>query len=237
MSLADQAAIEAKTSTAMTASQRRRDTSPFQGSFAVGGMSKRVADIVIAGIVLFVLSPLFVLTALLVRCLGPGPVFFGHERIGCGGRTFRCLKFRTMRRDAEQVLRSVLEADPALAREWHETRKLRCDPRITRIGRVLREYSLDELPQLINVIRGEMSLVGPRPVVAAELARYGQRAAHYLSARPGITGLWQISGRSDTSYTQRVELDSRYVREWSFANDVTILVRTIPAVLSSRGSY
>jgi len=237
MSLADQAAIEAETSTAMSAAQRQRDMSPFQGSFVVGGLSKRVADIVIAGIVLFVLSPLFVFTALLVRCSSPGPIFFGHERIGCGGRTFRCLKFRTMRRDAEQVLRSVLEADPALAREWNETRKLRNDLRITRIGRVLREYSLDELPQLINVMRGEMSLVGPRPVVSAELARYGHRAAHYLSARPGITGLWQVSGRSDTSYARRVALDTRYVREWSLANDLAILVRTIPAVLGSRGSY
>jgi exopolysaccharide production protein ExoY len=185
----------------------------------VGGLSKRAADIVIASIVLFALSPLFVFTALLVRCSGPGPILFGHERIGCGGRAFRCLKFRTMRRDAEQVLRLVLDADPVLAREWRDTRKLRHDPRITRIGRVLREYSLDELPQLINVIRGEMSLVGPRPVVSSELARYGQRAAHYLSARPGITGLWQVSGRSDTSYERRVDLDTRYVREWSFAND------------------
>ncbi|MCU4654379.1 sugar transferase [Roseibacterium sp. SDUM158016] len=203
---------------------------------AVGGIAKRISDIVLAGIALAALAPLMLFVALMIRASGSGPVFYGHERIGLGGRTFRCLKFRTMRTDADTVLREVLAGDPALAAEWAATRKLRHDPRITRIGRVLREYSIDELPQLLNVIRGEMSLVGPRPVVAAELARYGSASALYLSARPGITGLWQISGRSDTTYEARVDLDSRYVTDWSLAGDAAILARTVPAVLGARGS-
>jgi exopolysaccharide production protein ExoY len=147
-----------------------------------------------------VLSPLFLFVAILLRLTDPGPVFFGHKRVGLGGRSFHCLKFRTMCTDADAVLQRVLASDPAAAAEWEATRKLRNDPRISRVGRVLREYSVDELPQLINVIRGEMSLVGPRPVVTSELTRYGNAAVHYLSARPGITGLWQVSGRSDTTY-------------------------------------
>ncbi|MEM9757528.1 MAG: sugar transferase, partial [Pseudomonadota bacterium] len=123
-----------------------------------------------------------------------------------------------------------------MAREWEATRKLRVDPRITRLGRILREYSVDELPQLINVLRGEMSIVGPRPVVAAELDRYGAEVDHYLAARPGITGLWQVSGRSDTTYRERVELDCQYVSDWSFSGDIAIILRTVPAILSARGA-
>lgn len=203
---------------------------------AVGGYAKRCADIAIASVALAALSPLFVFVALLVRITDPGPIFFGHKRVGLGGKSFRCLKFRTMCTDADTVLRDLLATDPAAAAEWQTTRKLRKDPRITPVGRVLREYSLDELPQLINVIRGEMSLVGPRPVVTSELTRYGNDAVHYLSARPGITGLWQVSGRSDTSYQTRVALDARYVTGWSLLGDIMILLRTIPAVLGARGS-
>ncbi|MGP1358480.1 sugar transferase [Roseicyclus sp.] len=236
MSLVDQGAcIETDTSAAMTVPQQGAARLPEKK--AVGGAVKRAADIVIAGFALAVLSPLFLFTALIVRASGPGPVFFGHERVGLGGRSFRCLKFRTMCVDAEEVLRAHLAADPEAAREWDETRKLRRDPRVTPAGRVLREYSLDELPQLLNVLRGEMSLVGPRPVVARELSRYGSRAVHYLSARPGITGLWQVSGRSDTTYEARVSLDARYVTDWSLAGDLAILARTVPVVLGARGSY
>jgi exopolysaccharide production protein ExoY len=202
----------------------------------VGGTAKRIIDVGVATVALIALSPLFLFVAILLRLTDPGPVFFGHKRVGLGGRSFRCLKFRTMCTDADAVLERLLATDPEAAAEWQATRKLRHDPRISRLGRVLREYSVDELPQLINVIRGEMSLVGPRPVVTAELIRYGNAAVHYLSARPGITGLWQVSGRSDTTYAARVALDARYVAEWSLRGDAIILLRTVPAVIGARGS-
>ena len=203
---------------------------------ALGGMVKRTFDLVLATSVLLLLSPLFVFTAIAIRLTSRGPVLFGHLRVGHGGQTFRCWKFRTMCADAEQVLAAYLESNPAAKQEWQTHRKLKDDPRITRLGRVLREYSVDELPQLINVIRGEMSLVGPRPVVRDELAYYSKDAAQYCATRPGITGLWQVSGRSDVDYTRRVELDTRYVATWSFWSDIAILLRTVPAVLGARGS-
>ena len=213
-----------------------RDETP-RGRTALGGLVKRSLDVVAAVTLLVLLSPLFVFTALAIRFSSPGPVLFGHERIGLGGRVFRCWKFRTMEIDAAARLDAHLAEDPVAREEWTTHRKLRKDPRVTPLGQVLREYSVDELPQLLNVIRGDMSLVGPRPVVAEELVGYGAEARHYCAARPGITGLWQVSGRSDTDFAQRVELDARYVRSWSFATDVVILLRTVPAVLGARGSY
>lgn len=203
---------------------------------AIGGFSKRVFDVFAAAFMLFLLSPLFLFTAIAIRLLMPGPVLFGHERVGLGGRSFTCWKFRTMRVDGERVLRDYLDANPVAAHEWQTHRKLKSDPRVTPLGRVLREYSVDELPQLINVLRGEMSLVGPRPVVREELAYYGAEALRYASARPGITGLWQVSGRSDIDYARRVEMDTSYVEGWSFWSDAWILLQTIPAVLGARGS-
>jgi exopolysaccharide production protein ExoY len=202
----------------------------------VGGTAKRIIDVGVATVALIALSPLFLFVAILLRLTDPGPVFYGHKRVGLGGKSFRCLKFRTMCIDSDAVLERLLASDPAAAAEWTATRKLRHDPRISRVGRVLRAYSVDELPQLINVIRGEMSLVGPRPVVTSELTRYGNAAVHYLSARPGITGLWQVSGRSDTTYRARILLDAQYVTGWSLQDDIVILLRTIPAVLGARGS-
>lgn len=203
---------------------------------AVGGVLKRTFDISAASFILLMMSPLILFTAAAIRIGTRGPVFYGHERIGLGGRRFRCWKFRTMCTNAEEVLRHHLEANASARAEWRAQRKLRNDPRVTRLGRVLREYSVDELPQLINVLRGDMSLVGPRPVVEDELAYYGQEALEYCSARPGVTGLWQVSGRSDTDYARRVELDAHYVRTWSIRSDMMILLRTIPAVLGARGS-
>jgi len=164
------------------------------------------------------------------------PVLFAHRRIGCNGTPFRCYKFRSMVTDAEAKLQRVLATDPELAREWREQRKLADDPRITPLGRILRKTSIDELPQLLNVLRGEMSCVGPRPVVEDELRRYGRRQLGYLAARPGITGLWQVSGRSRTGYSRRVALDWLYVRRWSLRLDLVILLRTIPAVLRVKDS-
>lgn len=199
--------------------------------------AKRSLDIVVSGMALVVLAPLLLIIMAIVAADG-GPAIFGHARIGRGGRSFRCLKFRSMVPNAAEVLAQLLQNDPEAARLWATSRKLPRDPRVTRIGRFLRATSLDELPQLFNVLRGEMSLVGPRPVVQEELDQhYGVAAASYLMVRPGITGLWQISGRSDTSYTERVALDCRYVREFSFWRDLKILFKTVPAVLFSRGAY
>jgi undecaprenyl-phosphate galactose phosphotransferase len=165
-----------------------------------------------------------------------GPVLFAHERLGVGGRRFKCLKFRTMVADSSQVLADVLENDPVAAAEWSATQKLRNDPRITPIGRFLRNTSLDEVPQLFNILMGDMSLVGPRPIVEAEVPRYERDISFYYAARPGVTGLWQVSGRSNTTYDQRVRLDVWYVKNWSLWHDVAILMKTVPAILLRRGA-
>ena len=200
-------------------------------------IAKRALDMIGAGIGLMLLSPFFLIVALMVRADG-GPAFFAHQRVGRGGKLFGCLKFRSMVIDSQARLETLLANDPAARAEWEATRKLKNDPRITRIGRFLRSTSLDELPQLINVLRGEMSLVGPRPVQEAEIDRYyGASAAHYMAVRPGITGLWQVSGRSETSYESRVALDVSYVSRPSLLADISILLRTPVAVLSRRGAH
>jgi exopolysaccharide production protein ExoY len=200
-------------------------------------IAKRALDIVGAGVGLVLLAPFFLIVALMVRADG-GPAFFAHQRVGRGGKLFGCLKFRSMVIDSQARLEALLANDPTARAEWEATRKLKNDPRITRIGRFLRSTSLDELPQLINVLLGEMSLVGPRPVQEAEIDRYyGASAAHYMAVRPGITGLWQVSGRSETSYESRVALDVTYVSRPSLLADISILLRTPVAVLSRRGAH
>jgi len=207
---------------------------PTSSFYRVG---KRSFDVVGALVLLLLTLPIFALVALLVTVEG-GPVFYVHQRIGRGGKPFGCLKFRTMRVDGDRILQALLESSPSARREWETSHKLRNDPRITRIGTFLRPYSLDELPQLFNVLRGEMSLVGPRPVVSSELDRfYGSMAAAYLSVRPGITGPWQVSGRSSVHYERRVALDIAYAVNHSFAGDIIILGRTVGAVLSRRGAH
>ncbi len=199
--------------------------------------AKRALDIMGAGAMLVVLAIPFVILAVLVRLDG-GPATFAHRRIGRGGRAFGCLKFRSMVPDAEARLAAVLASDPAARAEWDATRKLKNDPRVTRIGAFLRKTSLDELPQLLNVLRGEMSLVGPRPVTASELdLYYGAAAGHYQSVRPGITGLWQVSGRNDVSYARRVALDVAYVSRPSLVEDIRLLLATPAAILFRRGAY
>ena len=200
-------------------------------------IAKRALDIIGAGVGLLLLAPFFLIVALMVRADG-GPAFFAHQRVGRGGKLFGCLKFRSMVIDSQARLETLLASDPTARAEWEATRKLKNDPRITPIGRFLRSTSLDELPQLINVLRGEMSLVGPRPVQEAEIDRYyGASAAHYMAVRPGITGLWQVSGRSETSYESRVALDVSYVSRPSLLADLSILLRTPVAVLSRRGAH
>ncbi len=203
------------------------------GASPLGGSVKRVFDVVIASVALVLLSPVLVVLAIAVAMTTRGSVIYRHRRVGFGGKTFDCLKFRTMVADSEAALQAHLLRNPAAAEEWQRTRKLTIDPRITRLGFLLRKTSLDELPQLLNIIAGDMSCVGPRPVVSDELQLYGERVREYFSARPGITGLWQISGRSLMSYDERTLLDAKYVREWSWTGDLSILVRTLPAILKT----
>jgi exopolysaccharide production protein ExoY len=203
----------------------------------IGGVFKRFFDITAALAGIAVLSPLFLMLVLLVKCSDGGSVIYGHRRIGRNGRVFRCLKFRTMVENGDAVLAAHLARNPQDREEWAATRKLQNDPRVTRVGAVLRKLSLDELPQIFNILRGEMSFVGPRPVVRDELLMYGTAAGFYLKSRPGLTGLWQVRGRNDVSYRTRVAFDRHYVENWSFAFDLKILIWTVPAVLSSRGSY
>jgi lipopolysaccharide/colanic/teichoic acid biosynthesis glycosyltransferase len=204
-----------------------------------GRLLKRGGDIVFSLLVLCLGSPLFLLLAVLVKFSSRGSVFYCQRRIGRGYRGFGCLKFRTMRSDADRVLAAMLEADPTLRAEFERDHKLKRDPRITPLGKFLRRSSLDELPQFINVLRGEMSVVGPRPIVWDELRRYGRNMDEVLSVRPGLTGLWQVSGRNNLTYRTRVRLDLTYVRNRSFWLDLGIVLRTIGVVLlpMDRGAY
>jgi lipopolysaccharide/colanic/teichoic acid biosynthesis glycosyltransferase len=212
------------------------------GASARSGMARgeaafRAMDVSIALAAIVFALPLLMLIAAAIRLHDGGPALFGQIRIGRGGRSFRCLKFRSMVIDAEARLQAHLAEDPLARLEWETDRKLRCDPRITPLGAFLRKTSLDELPQLFNVLRGEMSIVGPRPIVAAEIVRYGRAFRHYCSVRPGITGLWQVSGRNNVCYRRRVALDRAYARRKSLGADLVIIVKTVPAVLLRSGSY
>jgi lipopolysaccharide/colanic/teichoic acid biosynthesis glycosyltransferase len=200
---------------------------------------KRSGDIVFSLLVLGVGSPVLLALALLVKLSSRGPVFYVQQRVGRDYRSFGCIKFRTMRRDADKLLSRILSESPDLQEEFRNDFKLKNDPRITRLGKFLRRSSLDELPQFVNVLRGEMSVVGPRPIVRQELPRYGDRMEEVLAVRPGLTGLWQVSGRNNLSYDERVSLDLRYASQRSFAMDLAIIWRTIGVILDprDRGAY
>ena len=198
--------------------------------------AKRVLDIIGSLVIGLVFSPLILIIAVRMG-MEDGPILFRHRRVGQGGKVFECLKFRTMVPNAEQILRELLDKDPVARAEWLRDHKLRHDPRVTRLGRFLRKTSLDELPQLWNVLRGEMSLVGPRPIVKEEMLRYGRFLPTYLAARPGVTGLWQVTGRNDTNYRRRVVMDTYYVRKRTLRLDLDILLKTVKVVLRGRGAY
>jgi undecaprenyl-phosphate galactose phosphotransferase len=197
---------------------------------------KRLFDIAGSLAIIIILSPALIYISRKVKKDG-GPAIYGHERIGKGGHSFKCLKFRSMVVNSKEVLTELLEKDPGAKEEWDATFKLKNDPRITKIGGFLRRTSLDELPQLFNVLKGEMSLVGPRPIITAELERYNDEVDYYLLSKPGMTGLWQVSGRSDVDYETRVYLDAWYVKNWSMWNDIAILFKTIGVVLKKDGAY
>jgi Undecaprenyl-phosphate galactose phosphotransferase WbaP len=197
---------------------------------------KRAVDVVGALVGLVLLSPLLAAIALAIRMDAPGAVFYRQERMGRKGRIVTILKFRTMFEDADQKLAEILAADPALRREYDRYHKLQEDPRVTRIGKLLRRYSLDELPQILNVLRGDMSLVGPRAYMPSELNKMDGLARAVLQSAPGITGLWQVSGRNHLSFADRVHLDVHYIQNWSPWLDLYLLVRTGPVVLSGEGA-
>jgi lipopolysaccharide/colanic/teichoic acid biosynthesis glycosyltransferase len=197
----------------------------------------RGADIVLAATILIFVLPLMIFIALAMKAHDGGPVIFSQTRIGRDGKRFKCLKFRSMELNAEARLAALLERDQDAAAEWARDHKLRNDPRITAFGRFLRSSSLDELPQLLNVLKGEMSLVGPRPIVEAEISRYGRYFRHYCSVRPGITGLWQASGRNDVAYRRRIAMDTLYAQTRNIRLYMQIIILTIPAVLARSGSY
>jgi len=210
-----------------------------RGGRSRGGRSPfgRVFDVVVSLALLIFLAPFNLLIVLAVYLEDGGPVLFAQSRLGFAGKSFRCLKFRSMGVDAQVRLAALLGNSAAARAEWERGHKLKADPRITLVGGILRKLSLDEIPQLLNVLAGDMSLVGPRPIVQAEVWRYGPRFKHYCSVRPGLTGLWQVSGRSDASYRSRVAMDVVYARKRGFLLDLKILAATVPAVIFGRGSY
>jgi lipopolysaccharide/colanic/teichoic acid biosynthesis glycosyltransferase len=199
---------------------------------AVAALLNRAAALLL----LLLLAPLMLWVAWRIWRFDGAPVFYGGWRVGRDGRLFRCYKFRTMVRDAQPALERLLRSDPAARAQWQREQKLDNDPRITPVGGFLRRSSLDELPQLFNVLRGDMALVGPRPITVPELERYGATRWHYMNVRPGMTGLWQVSGRNDVSYPQRVQLDRRYVEQRNIGTDLRILLRTVRVVLDREGA-
>jgi len=204
----------------------------------IGGSTKRIFDFVFSVFALLGLLPIFLVIIFIHKCVGKGPVFFAHERVGLRGNTFMCLKFRTMVVDADKRLEELLASDPEARAEFARDSKLKNDPRILPIiGEFMRKTSLDEIPQFWNVIRGDMSVVGPRPVTRREFADYKSARGHYARTRPGVTGLWQVSGRNDMDFDERVEIDRGYVGNWSFVTDLMIVAKTVKVVLNREGAY
>ncbi|WP_212524289.1 sugar transferase [Actibacterium sp. MT2.3-13A] len=199
-------------------------------------LSKRVFDKVFAVAALVFFAPFILLVAAAILIADGRPVFYGHRRVGLDGRSFQCLKFRTMARNSDILLQKHLRDDPAARAEWQATRKLSRDPRVNCLGAFLRKTSLDELPQFWNVLRGEMSVVGPRPVVIEEATFYKGHFADYISVLPGVTGAWQVSGRSNTTYDERVSMDVDYVRNRSFWGDMRIVLKTVSVILTQKGA-
>ena len=245
------AALLRKSATVLCSPDLRESAGAWNGaeweqiSLAVHGLStngvhyrwaKRLLDILIVCSFLPCLLPLLLIVAVIVRISSPGPILYRQRRIGRFGREFELWKFRSMYVNSDEILRNHLQANDEAAREWAQSRKLKMDPRVTRLGNLLRRASLDELPQFLNVLAGDMSLVGPRPIVSAEKAQYRDAYFFYASARPGLTGLWQVSGRSNLAYHQRVALDEAYIRSWNLALDIQILWRTARVVCQSKGA-
>lgn len=199
---------------------------------------KRAFDLLFSLIILTVAFPLFMTIAIFVRITSRGPAIYAHERVGRGGRMFRCFKFRSMYADSDKRLKELLANNTVMREEWEKNHKLKNDPRITPVGKFLRKTSLDELPQFLNVLKGDLSVVGPRPVVQAEVVRhFKDKAPKILSVRPGLTGLWQVSGRSNTTYSERIQLDEKYIDSQNIWLDLKLIFKTLPAMINRRGAY
>jgi len=198
---------------------------------------KYLFDLFVGAVIFILLIPVMLIIAIAIRIDSPGPIGFSHKRVGHKGKQFDCYKFRTMVINANEILTELIAKDPALKEEWEQNFKLKDDPRVTRIGKILRKSSLDELPQILNVIKGEMSLVGPRPIVEDEIVRFGEHARDCFMVRPGMTGLWAISGRSDMDYEERARMEAWYIHNWSMWLDISILFRTISVVINGKGAY
>jgi len=199
---------------------------------------KRVFDVVFSVFALIITLPITIPIVLIIKLTDGGNIIYGHERVGKDGEKFKVLKFRSMYMDADKKLKEILENDPKAKEEWEKTFKLKNDPRITPIGKFLRKTSLDELPQFINVLKGEMSVVGPRPVVEEELIKYyKEKADLYKSVKPGVTGYWQVEGRSDTDYDERIKMDEYYIKNQSFLFDLKIILKTIKVMITRKGAY
>lgn len=233
-----------KSQTSFTCSQQLKDIAGIIGfasthnlTFKFNLFLKRLLDIFLILIFSPILLPLFLILIVLTKLTSKGPVFYGHKRVGQYGKEFKCWKFRSMCKDADKKLEEILASDPKMREEWEKERKFTNDPRVTKFGKFLRKTSLDELPQLINILLGQMSFVGPRPVTEPELDKYGPYRDYVLSVSPGLSGMWQTSGRSDTEYEERIALDSYYIQNWSIWLDIWILIKTVYVVIKGRGAY
>jgi Undecaprenyl-phosphate galactose phosphotransferase WbaP len=236
--------IVAKKQNNFTSTQHLKDIAGIIGfasthnlTFKYNLLIKRFLDVFFILFFIPVLLPVFFIIAVMVKLTSPGPVFYKHKRIGKNGKEFNCLKFRSMCINSQEILEHILATDPKMKAEWEKDRKFVNDPRITKFGKILRKTSLDELPQLINILIGQMSFVGPRPVTEPELEKYGEYKDYVLSVDPGLTGMWQISGRSDTGYEERISFDTYYIQNWSIWLDVWILIKTVWVVIKGKGAY
>lgn len=205
--------------------------------FGIDGLGKRFFDLLLTLPALIFLAPLLIAVAILIKLDDGGPIFFSQERIGRHGKAFRMIKFRSMRIGAESLLQKHLAEDPAARREWDKYQKLKDDPRITRIGSFLRRSSIDELPQLLNIVFGDMSVVGQRPILPVQRDAYGGHIVHYERARPGLTGLWQVSGRNALSFEDRARLGTDYAENWSLTGDIWLILKTVPIVLKAEEAF
>lgn len=234
----------AKLQNSFTSTQHIKDIDGIIGfasthnlTFKTNLFLKRLLDIFLILFFSPIIIPVFVLLMILTKITSRGPIFYGHPRVGKNGKEFKCWKFRSMNINSQEMLKEILEHDPVRRAEWEAERKFKDDPRVTRFGKILRKTSLDELPQLINILKGEMSFVGPRPVTKPELDKYGNHKDFVLSVSPGLSGMWQTSGRSETSYEERIYYDTYYIQNWSVWLDIWILIKTVAVVLVGKGAY
>ena len=233
-----------KNQTFFTSNQQLKDIAGTIGfssihnlTFKTNLFTKRILDILIVLFFSPLWIPIMIILAFLTKITSKGPVFYGHKRIGKNHKEIKCWKFRSMCTNSQEILEQILATDPIRRAEWEKDRKFLDDPRVTKFGKILRKTSLDELPQIFNILKGDMSLVGPRPVTEPELIKYGKYQDYVLSVLPGLSGMWQISGRSDTGYEERISFDSYYIQNWSIWLDIWILLKTVWVVISGKGAY